>query len=93
MALPDWSHVKSKVAQQFEANANHKAGGGDIKIIDEKLDWNGQSKIRDEWDGEFVLETKVLQYFFSISMQNWYLHFFFSEANFSFSLKVKIIRC
>ena len=58
MSAPlDWSHVKSKVAAQFVSNLDHEAGGGDVEIIDEKLDWQAESKIDD--DGQWIRREKV----------------------------------
>ena len=46
--MADYSHIKSKVAQQTWSNADHEAGGGDVEIIDEKLNWNAEAKVDDD---------------------------------------------
>ena len=50
--MADYSHIKSKVAQQTWSNADHEAGGGDVEIIDEKLNWSAEAKVDD--DGQII---------------------------------------
>ena len=50
--MADYSHIKSKVAQQTWSNADHEAGGGDVEIIDEKLNWSAEAKVDD--DGQTI---------------------------------------
>ena len=46
--MANYSHIKSKVAHQTWSNADHEAGGGDVEIIDEKLNWNAEAKVDDD---------------------------------------------
>ena len=43
----DWSHVKSKVAEQSQANIDYEPDGGDVTITSLKLDWQAESKVDD----------------------------------------------
>ena len=46
--MANYSHIKSKVAHQTWSNADHKPGGGDVEITDEKLNWNTVAKVDDD---------------------------------------------
>ena len=47
--MANYSHIKSKVAHQTWSNADHKPGGGDVEITDEKLNWNAVAKVWQKW--------------------------------------------
>ena len=50
--MADYSHIKSKVAQQTWSNVDHEAGGGDVEITDERLNWSAEAKVDD--DGQII---------------------------------------
>ena len=50
--MADYSHIKSKVAQQTWSNADYEPGGGDVEITDEKLNWSAEAKVDD--DGQII---------------------------------------
>ena len=67
--MADYSHIKSKVAQQTWSNVDHEAGGGDVEITDERLNWSAEAKVDD--DGQIItrkpkvkLETDFLSILF-----------------------------
>ena len=47
--MANYSHIKSKLAHQTWSNADHKPGGGDVEITDEKLNWNAVAKVWQKW--------------------------------------------
>ena len=51
--MANYSHIKSKLAHQTWSNADHKPGGGDVEITDEKLNWNAVAKVDD--DGQDII--------------------------------------